>query len=77
MAGLDHSGTVPDAQPSQRFLPLVRASLTGALGENRPNTDSPPGSIMEPATQLWEWWLSLLSGFAAIFTRPGWVRFVQ
>ena len=32
---------------------------------------------MEQATQLWLWWLSLLSPFATIFTRPGWVRFVQ
>jgi hypothetical protein len=32
---------------------------------------------MDEATQLWAWWLSLLSPFAALFTRPGWVRFVQ
>jgi hypothetical protein len=32
---------------------------------------------MDQATQLWIWWLSLLSPFAAVFTRPGWVRFVQ
>jgi hypothetical protein len=32
---------------------------------------------MEPAIQLWVWWLSLLSTFAPVFTRPGWVRFVQ
>jgi DDE superfamily endonuclease len=32
---------------------------------------------MDPATQLWIWWLSLLSPFASVFTRPGWVRFVQ
>jgi hypothetical protein len=32
---------------------------------------------MEPATQVWTWWLSLLSAFAPAFTRPGWVRFVQ
>jgi DDE superfamily endonuclease len=32
---------------------------------------------MDQATQLWTWWLSLLSPFAAVFTRPGWVRFVQ
>jgi hypothetical protein len=31
---------------------------------------------MDPATQLWTWWLSLLSPFASVFTRPGWVRFV-
>ena len=32
---------------------------------------------MDQATQLWGWWLSLLSAFAPVFTRPGWVRFVQ
>jgi len=32
---------------------------------------------MDQATQLWEWWLSLLSVFTLSFTRPGWVRFVQ
>jgi hypothetical protein len=32
---------------------------------------------MDQATQLWTWWLSLLSPFALVFTRPGWVRFVQ
>jgi DDE superfamily endonuclease len=32
---------------------------------------------MEQATQLWAWWLSLLSAFAPVFTQPGWVRFVQ
>jgi DDE superfamily endonuclease len=32
---------------------------------------------MDPATQLWTWWLSLLSPFVPVFTRPGWVRFVQ
>jgi hypothetical protein len=32
---------------------------------------------MDQATQLWVWWLSLLSPFALVFTRPGWVRFVQ
>jgi hypothetical protein len=32
---------------------------------------------MEQAIQLWAWWLSLLSTFAPVFTRPGWVRFVQ
>ncbi len=31
---------------------------------------------MAPATQLWTWWLSLLSPFVPVFTRPGWVRFV-
>jgi hypothetical protein len=31
---------------------------------------------MDPATQLWTWWLSLLSPFVPVFTRPGWVRFV-
>ena len=31
---------------------------------------------MDQAMQLWTWWLSLLSPFALIFTRPGWVRFV-
>jgi hypothetical protein len=32
---------------------------------------------MDQATQLWTWWLSLLSPFAAVFRRRGWVRFVQ
>lgn len=32
---------------------------------------------MDQATQLWGWWLSLLNAFAPVFTRPGWVRFVQ
>jgi DDE superfamily endonuclease len=32
---------------------------------------------MNQATQLWTWWLSLLSAFTPVFTRPGWVRFVQ
>jgi DDE superfamily endonuclease len=32
---------------------------------------------MEQAIQLWVWWLSLMSEFAPVFTRPGWVRFVQ
>jgi hypothetical protein len=32
---------------------------------------------MDPATPLWTWWLSLLSPFVPVFTRPGWVRFVQ
>jgi DDE superfamily endonuclease len=32
---------------------------------------------MDQATQLWTWWLSLLHGFATVFTQPGWVRFVQ
>jgi DDE superfamily endonuclease len=32
---------------------------------------------MDPATQVWTWWLSLLSPFVPVFTRPGWVRFVQ
>lgn len=32
---------------------------------------------MDQATQLWTWWVSLLSAFAPVFTRPGWVRFVQ
>jgi hypothetical protein len=32
---------------------------------------------MDPASQLWTWWLSLLSPFVPVFTRPGWVRFVQ
>ena len=31
---------------------------------------------MEDATQLWVGWQSLLSAFAPVFTRPGWVRFV-
>ena len=32
---------------------------------------------MDQATHLWAWWLSLLSAFTPVFTRPGWVRFVQ
>jgi DDE superfamily endonuclease len=32
---------------------------------------------MTEATQLWESWQVLLSAFATVFTRPGWVRFVQ
>lgn len=32
---------------------------------------------MEDARQLWSWWQSLLSVFGSVFTRPGWVRFVQ
>jgi DDE superfamily endonuclease len=32
---------------------------------------------MDQATQLWTWWVSLLSAFAPVFTRPGWIRFVQ
>jgi hypothetical protein len=31
---------------------------------------------MHEATQLWEWWQALCGPFAAVFTRPGWVRFV-
>jgi hypothetical protein len=31
---------------------------------------------MDQATQLWTWWLLLLSPFGLVFTRPGWVRFV-
>jgi hypothetical protein len=29
---------------------------------------------MDQAPQLWMWWHSLLTAFAPIFTRPGWVR---
>ena len=32
---------------------------------------------MDDARQLWSWWQSLLAGFGPMFTRPGWVRFVQ
>jgi hypothetical protein len=32
---------------------------------------------MDQGMQLWTWWLSLLSPFVAVFTRPGSVRFVQ
>ena len=32
---------------------------------------------MEDARQLWSWWQSLLAVFGPVFTRPGWVRFVQ
>jgi hypothetical protein len=31
---------------------------------------------MDQAIQLWTWWLSLLTPFALVCTRPGWVRFV-
>ena len=31
---------------------------------------------MDQATQLWDCWLSLLSAFSPIITRPGWVGFV-
>jgi hypothetical protein len=32
---------------------------------------------MDNATRLWEQWEALLGPFTAVFTRPGWVRFVQ
>ena len=32
---------------------------------------------MAEAKQLWAWWQALLSVYAPVFTRPGWVRFVQ
>ena len=32
---------------------------------------------MDDAKQLWSWWQSLLASFGPVFTRPGWVRFVQ
>jgi hypothetical protein len=32
---------------------------------------------MEDAKQVWSWWQSLLANFGFVFTRPGWVRFVQ
>ena len=32
---------------------------------------------MEDAKQVWSWWQSLLANFGSVFTRPGWVRFVQ
>jgi hypothetical protein len=32
---------------------------------------------MEDAKQIWSWWQSLLERFRGVFTRPGWVRFVQ
>jgi len=32
---------------------------------------------MEDAKQVWSWWQSLLANFGWVFTRPGWVRFVQ
>jgi DDE superfamily endonuclease len=32
---------------------------------------------MHEATQLWAWWQALCGPFAAVFTRPGWVRFVH
>jgi hypothetical protein len=32
---------------------------------------------MDQATQLWALWQSLLGTFTPVFTRPGWVRFVQ
>ena len=35
------------------------------------------GSVMNEATCLWQRWQALLGPFATVFTRPGWVRFVQ
>lgn len=32
---------------------------------------------MDDVNRLWRWWQSLLVGFGVVFTRPGWVRFVQ
>jgi hypothetical protein len=32
---------------------------------------------MDQEAQLWTWWVSLLSTFAPVFTRPGWIRFAQ
>ena len=32
---------------------------------------------MDDAKQLWSRWQSLLAGYGPVFTRPGWVRFVQ
>jgi len=32
---------------------------------------------MVQANQRWMWWLSRLSLFIPVFTRPGWVRFVH
>jgi len=32
---------------------------------------------MNEATHLWEKWQALLGPFATVFTRPGWVLFVQ
>jgi hypothetical protein len=32
---------------------------------------------MDQAMQLWAWWQSLLSTYTPVFTRPGWVCFVQ
>jgi hypothetical protein len=31
---------------------------------------------MNEATELWDGWQALVGAFAAVFTRPGWVRFV-
>lgn len=32
---------------------------------------------MDQAMQRWAWWQSLLRTYTPVFTRPGWVRFVQ
>jgi hypothetical protein len=32
---------------------------------------------MHEATQLWDGWQVLVKAYARVFTRPGWVRFVQ
>jgi hypothetical protein len=32
---------------------------------------------MHEATPLWDGWQELMGAFATVFTRPGWVRFVQ
>jgi hypothetical protein len=32
---------------------------------------------MSEATHLWDGWQALVGAFAAVFTQPGWVRFVQ
>lgn len=32
---------------------------------------------MNDIRRIWSWWQGLLVGFRAVFTRPGWIRFVQ
>ena len=34
------------------------------------------GSVRPEATPVWEWWQAWCAPLAAVFTRPGWVRFV-
>ena len=42
--------------------------------ERVPRLGSTKGSSMDQAQQLWMWWHSLLTAFAPVFIKPGWVR---